>query len=482
MNDTDGNEGFLGLTTGSLTLKAPVFVTGQTSVVEAARVMRAARATACLVGSALAVEGILTERDISWAVADGRDLTGPASQFMTRGVVTIGQGDLVAEAFLAMIRHTIRRLAVTDESGLVVAMLDERDLMAARLESPVALSAAISQAGDGPALATAYAGLSEILPLWLRQGADVSRAGALAAAVRDQLFCRAAELALAGGDYPGPLALVVLGSEGRREQFLATDQDNALVLGEGADTALAEGFAARLMDILSQAGLPPCPHGVTADHAAWRMTTSAWDGHLEALGRDLGPDAVLALSLLADARHVFGDPALTARLRASLLQTVHENPRALRYMAREAVRFEPPLSVFGALVTERTGPGRGGLDLKRGGVFPLTQGARVLALDQGVAATAGASRLDTASRLEGAAEAGVITDDTASDLAQALAFMQELRLRFQAQALAQGREPDSFIYPDRMSRLERSRLKECFKAVAAFQAILTNKYALRLLT
>ncbi|WP_027190274.1 putative nucleotidyltransferase substrate binding domain-containing protein [Fundidesulfovibrio putealis] len=479
MNDS---EGFLGLTTGSLTLKAPVFVTGETSVVEAARAMRAARATACLVGSAQAVAGILTERDISWAVADGRDLTGPASQFMTRGVVTIGREDLVAEAFLAMIRHGIRRLAVTDETGLVTAMLDERDLMAARLESPVALSAAISRAGDGPALARAYAGLSEILPLWLRQGADVSRAGALAAAVRDQLFCRAAELALAGGADPGPLALVVLGSEGRREQFLATDQDNALVLGEGTDTALAEGFAARLMDILNQAGLPPCPHGVTADHAAWRMTTSAWNDHLEALGRDLGPDAVLALSLLADARHVFGDPALTGRLRASLLQTMRDNPRALRYMAREAVRFEPPLSVFGALVTEKNGPGRGGLDLKRGGVFPLTQGARVLALDQGVAATAGASRLDTASRLEGAAEAGVITDDTASDLAQALAFMQELRLRFQARALAEGREPDSFIYPDRMSRLERSRLKECFKAVAAFQAILTNKYALRLLT
>jgi CBS domain-containing protein len=482
MNENDGNEGFLGLTTGSLTLKAPVFVTAETSVVEAARAMRAARATACLVGSAQAVAGILTERDISWAVADGRDLTDPASQFMTRGVVTIGREDLVAEAFLAMIRHGIRRLAVTGESGLVVAMLDERDLMAARLESPVALSAAIARAGDGPALARAYAGLSEILPLWLRQGADVSRAGALAAAVRDQLFCRAAELALAGGADPGPLALVVLGSEGRREQFLATDQDNALVLGDGADQALAEGFAARLMDILNQAGLPPCPHGVTADHAAWRMTTSGWDDHLEALGRDLGPDAVLALSLLADARHVFGDPALTVRLRTSLLQTMRGNPRALRYMAREAVRFEPPVSVFGALVTEKNGPGRGGLDLKRGGVFPLTQGARVLALDQGVAATAGASRLDTASRLEGAAEAGVITDDTASDLAQALAFMQELRLRFQAESLAQGREPDSFIYPDRISRLERSRLKECFKAVAAFQAILTNKYALRLLT
>ncbi|WP_243361882.1 putative nucleotidyltransferase substrate binding domain-containing protein [Fundidesulfovibrio terrae] len=472
----NADDGFLGLTTGSLTLKHPVFVGAEASVTEAARAMRAANATACLVGSPESVAGILTERDIVRAVAEEQDLEGPASALMSQGVVGVGQGELVCEAFLAMIRHSIRRLAVTDANGRVVSMIEERDLMAARLESPVALAAAMAKAPDAEALATAYAGLGALVPRWLKQGADVTRAGALAAAVRDQLFARAAELALAAGPDPGPLALAALGSEGRREQFLATDQDNALVLGEGADPAKASTFAKRLMDILARAGLPPCENGVTADNAPWRMDLDGWGERLDALGRDLGPDAVLSLSLLADARHVFGRPDLTAGLRGALLHAVREAPRALRYMAREAARFEPPVTVFGGLSVRKREPGLGGLDIKRGGIFPLTQGARVLALEYEIEPT------DTASRLSGAAEAGALSNDTARTLAQAMAFLQELRLRFQAEAVADGREPDNFVYPEKLTRLERSRLKDCLKAVAEFQAMLANKYALHLLT
>ncbi|WP_243439688.1 putative nucleotidyltransferase substrate binding domain-containing protein [Fundidesulfovibrio soli] len=477
---TDGEEGFLGLKVGSLALKAPVFAQPGTTLGEAAREMRAARLSACLVGTPQAVQGILTERDIVWAVADGVPPEASAGALMTEGLVSVGIDELVSEAFLLMIRHNIRRLGVTDAGGDVVALLEERDLMAARLESPVALSAAIARA-DGPEeLARAAQALGELLPRWLTQGAGVARAGALAAAVRDQLFTRAAELALEGGGRPGPFALVALGSEGRREQFLSTDQDNALVLGEGSDEALAEGFARRLMDILERAGLPPCQHGVTADHAAWRMSLPAWRQHLDALGRDLGPDAVLALSLLADARHILGERALSAGLRAALRESVAGNSRALRYMAREAVRFEPPLSIFGALLTERGGPEHGGLDIKRGGIFPLTQGARVLDLD--LPQTKDSQGTDSASRLRRAAQAGVIGEETVGDLTQALDFMQELRLRFQAMALATGREPGNHVRPELLSRLERARLKECFKAVAAFQAILSNRYALHLLT
>jgi CBS domain-containing protein len=479
-------EGFLGLTIGSLALAAPVFVDSETSVMEAARAMSAASASACLVGSSETVAGIVTERDIAQAVADGRDLTGPVRLVMTTDVVCVSGDELVSEAFLIMIRRRIRRLVLVEEQGgqngqgRVTGLLDERDLLAARLESPVALATAISKARDAGDLAQAYAGLGVLIPRWLTQGADVFRAGALAAAVRDQLFARAAELAQSGGADPGPLALAALGSEGRREQFLATDQDNALVLGEEADPAAAEAFAVRLMAILDQVGLPPCPNGVTADRAAWRMTLAGWREHLARLGRDLGPEAVLALSLLADARHMFGDAELTDGLRLALVQAVRENPRSLRYMAREAARFEPPLSVFGKLLIGRGGgkggPGAGWLDVKRGGIFPLTQGARVLALELGT------ERTDTASRLTEAALSGVLSGETASDLTQALAFLQELRLRFQAEALAAGREPDNMVYPERLSSLERARLKDCFRVVAAFQALLANRYALRMLT
>ncbi len=472
----DTGDGFLGLTVGSLRLRRPVFVDPDETVAQAARAMRAARASACLAGSPGEVLGILTERDIAWSVADGGDPGLRVRQLMTARVLGVRQDGLVSEAFLLMIRHAIRKLAVYDANGGVTALLEERDLMAARQESPVALAAAIDTARDAHDLALANQGLEQSLPRWLSQGADAARTGALAAAVRDQIFARAAQLALEQGPDPGPVALAVLGSEGRREQFLATDQDNALILGEGADPRLAGDYARRLMALLAEAGLPPCPHGVTADNPDWRMALPAWREHLRALARNLGEGAVLALSLLADARHVAGPEELTQGLRANLTQALRDHPQALRYMAREAVRFEPPLSVFGALTTLRHGPDVDTLDIKRGGIFPLTQGARVLALDLDIAST------NTAQRLRGAAGAGVLAPGTAEDLAQALEFMQELRLRFQGMALAEGREPGNAVAPARISRLERSRLKECFKAVGGFQDLLTNRYGLRLLT
>lgn len=464
------DDGFLGLTAGSLPARQPVFVDPQASVVQAARAMRAAQATACLLGTPEAVEGILTERDVVRAVAEDAPPDAPARNFMSREVVSLSGAELVSEAFLAMLRHKIRRLGLTDAQGRITGILEERDLLAARFESPVALAADIARADDATDLARAHEALARLVPRWLAQGAGVARAGAMAAAVRDQLFARAAELALHQGD-PGPLALVALGSEGRREQFLATDQDNALVLGDGADLGKARDYALRLMELLDRAGLPPCPHGVTADGADWRMTLPDWERRLEELARKPGPDAVLALSMLADARHVAGSRELAAGLARALAQAVARHPMALRYMAREAVRFAPPLTLFGQLAVHD-----GALDIKRGGIFPLTQGARVLGLD------CRAQETGTALRLEAAARAGFIAPETAANLAQAQDFMQELRLRFQARAIARGEAPDNLVRTAELTPLERSRLQECLKAVAGFQAMLENKYALRLFT
>ncbi|GFK93042.1 hypothetical protein NNJEOMEG_00871 [Fundidesulfovibrio magnetotacticus] len=463
-------DGFLGLTAGSLPARPPVFVDPQASVVQAARAMRAAQATACLVGTPEAVQGILTERDVVRAVAEDAAPDAPARDFMSREVVTISGRELVSEAFLAMLRHKIRRLGLTGPDGRITGILEERDLLAARFESPVALAADIARAADAWDLARAHATLTRMTPRWLGQGAGVDRVGAMAAAVRDQLFARAAVLALETAD-PGPMALLALGSEGRREQFLATDQDNALVLGDGADLSKAHDYALRLMELLDQAGLPPCPHGVTADRDDWRMTLPHWETRLEELARNPGPEAVLALSMLADARQVHGSRELAAGLSRALAQAVSGHPIALRAMAREAVRFTPPLTIFGSLSVQD-----GALDIKRGGIFPLTQGARVLGLECGARVTG------TAGRLEAAVRAGFLAEGTATNLSQALDFMQELRLRFQARDLDRGREPGNRVLPGELTPLERSRLQECFKAVASFQEMLENRYKLKLFT
>ncbi len=526
---------FLGQTVGTLPLRAPVFVPPGTPVAQAARAMHAARATACLVGAPDRLDGILTERDLVRAVAEGRDPALPVETLMSRGVVCVGLTELVAEATLRMVRHAIRRVAVTGADGRCLAILEEHDMLAARTDSPVALAVETGRAPDAKALRRAHDKLAKVAAVWMDEGVSVEGVGSLAAGLRDQLLIRAAQLALAPTDAtagtmvpsgvpsgatlgpdvqdaegasgrfgglgpsgpqhdgespsvnrtpdPGPLALAVLGSEGRREQYLATDQDNCLILGPGADDALATAFAVRMLAILAGAGLPPCPHKVTVDNPEWRMSLADWRDRIEAMAREPGSQAVLALSLMADIRHVYGDETLVQDFRQHLIHCVREHTMALRLMAREACRFAPPLGVFGGLSGSLFGglvsgfkAGKGGLDIKRGGIFPLTQGARVLALELGLATTA------TTARLEGACQAGTLGRDTTDSLKQAYGFLQELRLRFQAADMANGRLPGNMVDPAGLSRLERSRLKDCLGAVDAFQALLSNKYRLHLLT
>jgi CBS domain-containing protein len=144
-------------------------------------------------------------------------------------------------------------------------------------------------------------------------------------------------------------------------------------------------------------------------------------------------------------------------------------------MAREAVRFTPPLGLFRGFSVKKDAQGRGCVDVKRGGVFPITQGAKVLALQHGLPETG------TLERLEGLARAGVLNRPLAEGLCEACAFLQTLRMRAQAAALDRGEIPDNAIHPEELSKFEAERLRAAFKLVAEFQDLLSGAFALHLM-
>ncbi|MBG3878952.1 hypothetical protein FVW20_18615, partial [Desulfovibrio oxamicus] len=171
---------------------------------------------------------------------------------------------------------------------------------------------------------------------------------------------------------------------------------------------------------------------VVPGNPAWRMTLPQWRADVAAMLRAPDAPGVLRCSMLADARGVDDGWDLVVRLRVLLADMIRGTPLMLRYMAREAVRFAPPLGVFGALLVERATAGRGDgqgesgdfrraggrstgtLDLKRGGLFPLMHGVRTLTLD------AGATAHDTAGRIAQLQAGGVLSAARAADLGEAM--------------------------------------------------------------
>ena len=495
--------------------RAPLLVASGTPLREAAARMAGAGVSACLVrapdgpgmppsdgpSGGQPPAGILTERDVVRALAEHGQgaATLPVEAAMTAALVTMRDDELLFEGLSRMVRHAIRRLVVVDRDGAVRGMLEERDLLSAGAENPVQLVADMAAAPDGVACRPLLERVRRVVVRCVEQGVPARGVGRLGAELHDHLLARLTHLAVASMPLPppAPFGMAVLGSQARREQFLAADQDAAMVISEASGdvppeqvAAYFERLAARLAALQSEAGVPDCPHGVVPGNPAWRMTLPEWRADIAAMLHAPDAQGVLRCSMLADARGVDDGWDLVARLRVMLSDMARSAPLMLRYMAREATRFAPPLGLFGALVVEKAGPqgtagigGSGGigrtgaatLDIKRGGLFPLMHGVRVLALD------ASAQAHDTAGRIEQLRVASVLSEARAADLGEAMDHLLGLRARAQAAALRGGAVPDDRVRPDELSGLERERLKQCFKVVADFQDMLRRRYALHLM-
>ena len=472
---------FLRLSVRDIPLSPPLFVAPGATLAEAARSMSEARAAACLVGDGERAQGILSERDVLEAAAEsgGAALAKPVTERMSRGLVTVRGPELLFEAFARMVDKGIRRLVLVDAEGRALGILGERDLLSARGENPLSLTREARSAGSLEALGLTFARLRGLALRTIAEGIAADNLGRLISEIHDAILVRAAALVTEQTGAPPPLAVAVLGSEGRREQFLATDQDNCMLTPDGLDEegeAACAGFAVHLVRAMAQIGFPPCPSRVMADNQDWRMSLSAWMNEIDDMILAADARAVLRLSLLADLRHVLGEPGHTARLRTYLFKRVSQAPVLLKYMAREALRFTPPLGFFSTLLVDKSGPSKGCLDIKKGGVFPVTQGARTLALELSLEPTS------TSGRLAAVADAGVLSRDFAQGLIQAFSHLQTLRAQAQAEAVRQGREPDNLLAPERLSGLDRDRLKDCLKMVLEFQSLLHSRYGLRLMS
>jgi CBS domain-containing protein len=472
---------FMRLTIENVELATPVRVSGEATLAEAASRMMRSGVSACLVERQGAVAGILTERDVLRAVAardsDPREVL--AERAMTAKIITIGAGEPLFEAFALMVKHAIRRLVVVNLRGEPVGIVGEGDLLAVRGESPVHLAREIAEAESPAALNRAFGKMRSLALRSLAEGVPVDTLGRLISEMHDQIIERAASVVAGGLGAPlGRFAVVVLGSEGRKEQFLATDQDNAMLLGDGLDEAGTQAltlFSERFIQALLAIGFPPCPSRVMADNPQWRRSLRGWEDYIDDLALAATPEAVLTLSLLADMRPVAGDEGLCESLRGFLSAKVKDSPVLLKYMAREALRFSPPIGFFGNFVPERTGECKGRADLKKGGIFPVVQGLRALALDHGLTET---GTLDRLARLK---ELGTLSEGLCARLTDAYGLLQTLRVTAQAEAVREGRVPDNCLDLVRLAPAGRDRLKEAFRAVVDFQTLLHGKYALQLM-
>ncbi len=305
--------------------------------------------------------GIVTDRDLrSRVLAAGLGPETFVTQVMTRPLKTI-DGDAPAFAALRfMLEENIHHLPVTEE-GKIVGVISATDLLHLQSKNPIYLRGAIDS-WAGLANAVNYSQeISSLVRALFDSGLSAIHISQIVSSLNDALVKRLVALSVAQlGAAPTPYAWIVFGSEGRLEQTLLTDQDNALIYADDSDAARAyfATLAKQVVDGLIQAGFPPCAGGFMATH--WCKPLAAWQELFGQWIRLPKPQALLDAAIFFDFRAVAGDLPLAPL--EEIITTAKIEKRFLAQMTRDAIVFHPPLGFFNRLRSDH-----GKLDLKKGG-------------------------------------------------------------------------------------------------------------------
>jgi CBS domain-containing protein len=447
-----------------LATRPPVFVAATATVGEAARLMHGAGASAVLVEGH--PPGILTDRDLrSRVLAEGRGPDTPVALVATQPALTLPTGASLFDVLLFMLEHDVHHAPLADGQR-IVELVSDTDLLRLELRSPLHLMREVGRLRD-PRAAGGYAHeLAAMVEALVWRNVEASQIGRIVSRLNDALvgsLLRLAEEEL--GLPPSAYAWMVLGSEGRMEQALITDQDNALAWEEDSPAARTyfPRLAERAVEGLLAASFPPCAGGFMATRwhrplAEWRRLFAGWVATPE-------PQALVEVSNFFDFRPVHGALAL-APLEAALERAGREGI-FLAHLARTALRFRPPIGAFHQVRREP-----GGMNLKADGILPIVGLARLYAL------AAGSRARPTIERLAAAAAAGTLSGEGASTLDEAFRFLLRLRLRGQLEALRRGAAPGPGPRLEDLSPLERQMLKETFLAIREVQEATALRYAI----
>jgi CBS domain-containing protein len=407
--------------------------------------------------------GILTRFDVLGRVAlAGLSLDTPIDEVMTRPVHALPGDATAQDAMLLMSRHAIRHVPVTRE-GVVSGMISERDLFALQRTSVTHVGTMIRAAEDVQALQLAAAEIRRFARGLLGQGVNARQVTALASHLNDLLTWRLAEvLAPVHGIDLERLCWLALGSEGRGEQTIATDQDNALLLrddGGPAERAAALQFGRDVNLALDACGYPLCRGGIMAGEPNCCKTLADWRDGFERWIDHGAPQDLLDASIFFDFRRIGGDAAMAPSLRADVTAMAVRSPRFQKQLADVALRRTVPLDWRGAISTDEDG----GVDLKLQGAAIFVDAARLYSLAHGNSATSTRERLQAAGLAMGVAA-------EADNWIGAFEFIQMLRLRAQVDPQAQGaRSNPNRIVLATLNALDRRVLRESFKVARELQ-------------
>jgi PAS domain S-box-containing protein len=455
------------LQTSLLFLHEPIANLGRDSVVcgmgttiaQLSRLMTARNVTAALVASeSSAIIGIVTDHDLRARVlSEDADLHAPIHTIMSAPLIKISEDALIYEALMRMEEKGVLHLAVEDRSGQIVSVVDNKSLIQFQRYGPIVLSREISRAKSPDEVARSSGRTSLLVRTLMASICDAATERLIQLAV-DEL-----------GEPPAPFAFIAMGSQGRQEQTLVTDQDNGIIFAPPADSDpqhAVEYFlqlGQRVCDGLNQAGYPYCRGGVMASNPRWCRSLPDWLDGFDEWAQKSEEQEVIDLSIFFDFRAVYGEAELTAELRQHIHKVLRDTPSFLHHLARNALAFKPPIRLPGNIYLSGGATERAGEINLKDAMMPMVSFARLYALRHQIDQT------HTLKRIEALTERNVILPFSRDEIIASYDFLMQLRLQTQIAAVQSGRSPQNVVQPGKLGYIQQELLKQAFTQIAAVQ-------------
>ncbi len=430
--------------------------------------------------------GIITDTDLRKKVVavEANVKNDPVSSIMSSPVYTIEKGKTVADLIILMMKTNLRHFCVTQDgtpNTPVEGIISEHDVVTAEGNNPAVIIKEMMQCRDKEKLAMQREKAEELLISYLQQDVGIHFIANVITEVNDALISRAMEFAiqeLNDEGYPKPelrFCWLSMGSEGRKEQLLRTDQDNA-ILYDNPPEAEAEKvkqyflwLGEKVTKILIDCGFKKCPADIMANNPKWNQSLTGWKTLFEKWILTPEPKAVMHSTIFFDFRPVYGNMDLADELKLFVIEKVKHGQGFLIFFAVNALQNPPPLSFFRNFIVESSGKHANEFDIKARTMMPLCDAARVLAFELGIK-----EYLSTSERYEKIAE----IEPQLKELAKESGMAYEILMRLRAQNGLKHKNSGRYINPNNLNKLERQALRNIFKTIDSLQSAINLRYQL----
>lgn len=449
--------------------RPPIFAEATDTIAHAAQRMKESRRRSIFVRDGSRT-GIFTTGDFCDIVANAVSNQTPLKACAQFSLLSCEKDDYLFNALLLMTRHNIHRIVVTDK-GQPVGVLAMIDLLSYFSNHSLSIARQLEAATTLTDLHSAMRDMEALVTTLVTQGIKTPQLARLVQVLNAQLMARLWQITATPAVFAGS-ALLALGSEGRGEQLLKTDQDNALILAEGLDAKEVEHSANSFTERMLSLGYPPCPGNMMVSQPLWRHTLRGWEQTLRQWADSAQGEGLMHLAIFLDAETISGPASWLEACRKALRSALHDDAAWFARMALPIEQFHTRTGESGFWRQLLNREKNALLDIKKAGIFPIVHGGRVLALEAGIDAT------NTFDRLEALTSRSILEKPLADDLAESLAFLMRLRLDAGLERLCKGSLLSNEIDTATLSTLDKDLLQDALQVVKRFKRMIGQRYGL----